>query len=78
MSKLLIHETDCHGCGIVSYEGKDYSYTYDDAQCGDIKLAVEFLTSGFFPGLPARSCSRCQRRFCRLPDSSSYPEELHI
>ena len=37
--KLIIHETDCHGCGRFYYDGKSYRYAYDD-ETGDIKSAV--------------------------------------
>ena len=37
--KLIIHETDCHGCGRVYYNGKCDHYSYDD-EAGDIKGAV--------------------------------------
>ena len=42
MKMLIIHETDCHGCGIVYYKGMETSYTYDDEN-GDIRRAVDFL-----------------------------------
>lgn len=42
MSKLLIHETDCHGCGYYCYEGKVERYVYDD-EPGDMKIAVQAL-----------------------------------
>ena len=29
--KLIIHETDCHGCGNVYFNGKCASYSYDDS-----------------------------------------------
>ena len=41
MSKLIIHETDCHGCGVVYYEGKTEGYAYDDN--ADVRGAVEVL-----------------------------------
>ena len=37
--KLIIHETDCHGCGRAYYNGKSTHYAYDDEQ-GDLKSAV--------------------------------------
>lgn len=37
--KLIIHETDCHGCGRFYYDGKSYHYAYDD-ETSDIKSAV--------------------------------------
>ena len=40
---LIIHETDCHGCGNVIYGDKVRSYTYDDGSMGDAKGAVEGL-----------------------------------
>lgn len=42
MSKLLIHETDCHSSGYYCYEGKVEHYTYDDIP-GDMKAAVQAL-----------------------------------
>ena len=47
-SKLIIHETDCHGSGFAAYEGKVISYIYDDE--GDIRRVVERLIElGFIP-----------------------------
>ena len=40
--KLIIHETDCHGCGRFYYNGKSNYYAYDD-ETGDIKSAVNTL-----------------------------------
>ena len=42
--KLIIHETDCHGCGRAYYNGKSTHYSYDDEQ-GDLKSAVLALIS---------------------------------
>jgi hypothetical protein len=39
---LIIHETDCHGCGNVYYNGYENHYSYDD-EMGDIRRAVDFL-----------------------------------
>ena len=39
--KLIIHETDCHGCGMVYYNGNIESYAYDDN--ADVKNAVQIL-----------------------------------
>lgn len=39
---LIIHKTDCHGCGVVYYNGTEVRYSYDD-EIGDIRRAVEFL-----------------------------------
>lgn len=41
-SKLIIHETDCHGCGWVYYNKSFTPYSYDD-ETGDIRSAVEEL-----------------------------------
>lgn len=41
--KLIIHETDCHGCGYVYYNGKCDYYSYDDSYYGDVRLTVEAL-----------------------------------
>ena len=41
---LIIHETDCHGCGTVYYDGTHLQYSYDD-EMGNIRGAVEFLIS---------------------------------
>ena len=38
---LIIHETDCHGCGTVYYNGRQDRYTYDDV--GDMRQAVKVL-----------------------------------
>lgn len=32
-SKLIIHETDCHGCGTIHFEGKTKHYSYEE--CAD-------------------------------------------
>ena len=42
MSKLYIHETDCHGEGNVIYDGQVYYYCIDGDR-GDIKAAVRAL-----------------------------------
>ena len=39
--KLIIHETDCHGCGYVTYNGETSYYSYDDI--GDIRTVVQKL-----------------------------------
>ena len=39
--KLIIHETDCHGCGNIYYNGKVDYYAYDE--CGDVKLVIDQL-----------------------------------
>lgn len=41
--KLIIHETNCHGCGNIYYDGTFDTYTYDDGEWGDIRRAVEKL-----------------------------------
>lgn len=41
--KLIIHETDCHGCGVIAFNGQVNQYSYDDGYYGDIKTAVEAL-----------------------------------
>ena len=41
--KLIIHETDCHGCGRIYYNGKSDMYAYDDGKWGDVKSTVEAL-----------------------------------
>ena len=43
MSKLIIHETDGHGCGMVHYKGETDWYSYDDGDKGDLKAAVLYL-----------------------------------
>ena len=42
-NKLVIHETDCHGCGYVYYDGKCDYYSYDDSFYGDVRLTVNAL-----------------------------------
>jgi hypothetical protein len=42
MAKLIIHETDSHGCGSFHYNGRTEWYAYD-SEMGDIKGAVEAL-----------------------------------
>lgn len=39
--KLIIHETDCHGCGTYYYNGEVERYAYDDT--GDVKSVVQAL-----------------------------------
>lgn len=39
---LIIHETDCQGCGTVYYNGMETRYSYDD-EIGDIRRVVDFL-----------------------------------
>lgn len=41
MSKLIIHETDDHGGGVVHYNGKTEPYAYD--MNADVKSAVQVL-----------------------------------
>ena len=41
MAKLIIHETDYHGCGTIYYNGKIDTYAYDDN--ADVKTAVQSL-----------------------------------
>ena len=43
MSKLIIHETDSHGCGMVYYNGQTDYYSYDDGDKGDLRLAIQYL-----------------------------------
>ena len=46
--KLIIHETDCHGCGYVHFNGKTYYYSYDDGAWGDVRATVqELINIGF-------------------------------
>lgn len=46
--KLIIHETDSHGCGNIYYNGKWDSYSYDDGEWGDVKTAViKLIDIGF-------------------------------
>lgn len=48
MSKLIIHETDCHGSGYVYFNGKTHSYSYDDDAFGDVRATVqELINIGF-------------------------------
>jgi hypothetical protein len=41
--KLIIHETDCHGCGNVYYKGKTDRYSYDDGSFGDVRATIDAL-----------------------------------
>ena len=41
--RLIVHETDCHGCGNVIYGDQIRSYTYDDGGMGDAKGTVQGL-----------------------------------
>lgn len=41
--KLIIHETDCHGCGFIHYNGRTEDYSYDDGVYGDVKTTIEQL-----------------------------------
>jgi hypothetical protein len=43
MSKLIIHETNCHGSGMVHYKGQTKEYCYDDGALGDVRQTVETL-----------------------------------
>ena len=44
--KLIIHETDCHGSGYVTYNGETHYYSYEDV--GDIRAMVqELIDIGF-------------------------------
>ena len=43
--KLLIHETDSHGCGYVYYNGKCDRYCYDDGAWGDVRATVQELVN---------------------------------
>lgn len=46
--KLIIHETDSHGCGYIYYKGICDRYTYDDGAWGDVKSTVqELINIGF-------------------------------
>lgn len=42
MAKLIIHETDSHGCGKFHYNGRTDWYAYDD-EMGDMKEGVKAL-----------------------------------
>ena len=42
MSKLIIHETDCHGSGRIYYKGCADYYSYDD-ETGNVAAAVKAL-----------------------------------
>ena len=43
MKKLIINETDCHGCGEYFFNGIHGIYSYDDDESGDLRAAIEFL-----------------------------------
>lgn len=40
--KLIVHEINCHGEGIVTYDGQSRYYCYD-GDGGDMKQAINFL-----------------------------------
>ena len=42
MKKLIINETDCHGCGEYFFNGIYGTYSYDD-EYGDLRATIEFL-----------------------------------
>lgn len=45
--KFIIHETDCHGCGYVTYNGETRHYSYDGG-IGDVRTVVqELIDMGF-------------------------------
>lgn len=45
--KLIIHETDYHGCGYVTYNGETHYYSYDGG-IDDIRTVVqELIDIGF-------------------------------
>lgn len=49
--QLIVHETDCHGCGNVIYGNEVRSYTYDDGCFGDARATIEELIKiGFIDG----------------------------
>lgn len=49
--QLIIHETDCHGCGNIIYGNEVRSYTYDDGCFGDARATIEELIKiGFIDG----------------------------
>ncbi len=39
MRKLIVHETDIHGRGYVHFDGRGFSYSYDDVY-GNVKETV--------------------------------------
>ena len=41
--KLIIHETDCHGCGFIHCNDITEYYCYDDGSWGDVKATVKKL-----------------------------------
>lgn len=43
MKKLIIHETDIHGCGWFYYNGETRQYFYDDDSSGNIKATIQAL-----------------------------------
>jgi hypothetical protein len=42
MRRLIVHETDNHGCGYVHFDGRGFPYSYDD-EYGNIGEAVKGL-----------------------------------
>ena len=41
--KLIVVETDCHGCGYICYKGETRYYSYDDGENGDLCAAIRAL-----------------------------------
>lgn len=41
--KLIIYETDCHGCGKIYFDNKSDTYSYDDGCFGDVRSTIEEL-----------------------------------
>lgn len=70
MSKLIIHETNSHGSGIIHYNGITMEYTYDDGNLGDVRRTVENLIEiGFIKkeDVEIFDCDRDIYPFVKIP-----------
>lgn len=41
--KLIIYETDFHGCGKIYFDNKSDTYSYDDGYWGNVRRTIEEL-----------------------------------
>lgn len=76
MPKLIIHETDCHGCGFAYCDGKTINYAYDD-ETGDLHGAVRALIQlGFIN--PDDVVIFCQDEIYQFVDFEKAKKEMAI